>query len=312
MSFGPWGVDPESARLLQRLPSQLHRPAAWLIALVSTLINRRVFGLASEGGFWFAFALPWVLLTAAAVAGAIGSVLGQDVKEELENRVLSLAETVFTDQAMVDYIEPIVAGLFQTNLTGLGLVSFAVALWSASRAVSTWVEATQILNDNPRRSWLANRAIGLLLFLASTVALGLAIAIGSSLPDIRSSVTGGSTPLLAIAYVIVVLTLLGVAAALPMTAANSSATRWYHAIPGGVVATAAWAIGTLGLQFYLLSVYQSASVLGALGVPIALMLWLLITNYAVLLGISVNAVNRRLRASSDAEPADLPTTPSGV
>lgn len=299
-------------QLVSRLPSSLQQPASWLTDLVNLLINRRAFGLASEGAFWFAFALPWVLLTAAAVTGAVGSILGQDVKQDLEQRILELAATVFTPSAMADFIRPVVSRLFDTNLTGLGLLSFIVALWSASRAVSTWVEATQILNENPRRGWLANRGIGLLLFLASTVAVAVTLAVGAAVPDVRESVTGGSTPILATAYVLVMIALLGVAASVPMNFADSGATRWNYAIPGGIVAVASWAVGTVGLQIYLVGIYRSASLLGALSVPIALMLWLLITNYAVLLGISVNAVNRRRRALSHAEPTGLPASPTGV
>jgi len=66
-------------------------------------------------------------------------------------------------------------------------------------------------------------------------------------------------------------------------------TPWRRDIPGAVLAVGLWLLASAGLRAYLTLTVQRGAVYGQLAVPIAVVLWLYLTAFAVLLGAELNS-----------------------
>jgi membrane protein len=66
-------------------------------------------------------------------------------------------------------------------------------------------------------------------------------------------------------------------------------TAWWRGLPGGAVALAIWALGSLVLRLYLDGSASGVTVYGSLGAAIAVLAWLYVTALAVLIGAALNA-----------------------
>ena len=86
-------------------------------------------------------------------------------------------------------------------------------------------------------------------------------------------------------------------------------TRWAADIPGAVIAMGLWVVLSFWLRVYFGWVFRDGSVYGVISAPIAIMLWVYMTNLALLLGAAFNsalAVRRGwfARTAGQAPPAE--------
>ncbi|TDB88435.1 ribonuclease, partial [Micromonospora fluostatini] len=80
---------------------------------------------------------------------------------------------------------------------------------------------------------------------------------------------------------------------------------------GGVVALLSWGLVTFGFGLYVANFGSYDVTYGSLGAVIAFLVWLFLSNCALMLGVQVNAElqrGRRLQAG-EPEPADPPLPP---
>ena len=66
-------------------------------------------------------------------------------------------------------------------------------------------------------------------------------------------------------------------------------TPWRRDLPGAVLALLIWLLAAAGLRAYLALSARDDAVYSQLGTPIAVVLWLYVTAFAVLLGAELNA-----------------------
>jgi membrane protein len=76
--------------------------------------------------------------------------------------------------------------------------------------------------------------------------------------------------------------------------ASDSKFRWIS--PGSVLAIGVWIVASAGFAFYVANFGSYDKTYGALGGVIVFLVWMWITNVAVLLGAEVNAETERLAA----------------
>jgi membrane protein len=87
--------------------------------------------------------------------------------------------------------------------------------------------------------------------------------------------------------------------------AKHSGFRWVS--PGGVLAVLLWILVSAGFALYLANFANYNKTYGALGGVIAFLVWLWITNIAILLGAELDAELERGRAiAAGHDPADEP------
>ena len=78
--------------------------------------------------------------------------------------------------------------------------------------------------------------------------------------------------------------------------------RWIS--PGGLLAVLVWVVASAGFAFYVSNFGSYNKTYGALGGVIVFLVWLWISNIAVLLGAEFNAELERGRAIEAGQPAD--------
>jgi len=193
-----------------------------------------------------------------------------------------------------------------SNRGGAGVVlvvSIAGALWAASGYVSAFADASNSIYqvEEGRPFWklkpLQLLVTFVLILIAAFVALGLVLsgpivgALGGALGVSDSVLTAwrfAKWP----AMLILVVIIFGV---LYYTAPNArvSGVRWVSG--GAIVALVAWIVASFAFALYVSNFGSYNKTYGALGGVVVFLLWLWLTNLAILLGAEFNAETERAK-----------------
>lgn len=193
-----------------------------------------------------------------------------------------------------------VEALLSVNTGNLGvttLLSTALALWSARAGVAALIRGLNAIHHLPNRSghWHQLRAIVLTFVLVGLVLAALTMAvvmplIAAYLPEIARRYTLAESNLL----LGIVAGVLAVGLAYRL-GPNYSRTRPPLLSWGLLVAVILWVLATRGFMLYLANFSSYNRVYGSIGAVVALMMWLYVSAYAVLLGAAVDAERSRHR-----------------
>jgi membrane protein len=181
------------------------------------------------------------------------------------------------------------------------VVGVVAALWSASSYVSAFADACNSIYevDEGRPFWrlkpLQLAVTFVLIILAAVVALGLVLS-GPIASALGSSLGMGDTALTMWrfakwpAMVVLVLLIFGV---LYYTAPNARVrgVRWVTI--GALAALLAWIVASVAFAVYVANFGSYDKTYGTLGGVVVFLLWMWITNMAVLLGAELNAETER-------------------
>ena len=218
------------------------------------------------------------------------------------------------DQAGLDGLEDTINGVVQNKggagaLLGIGLVT---ALWSASGYIGAFMRASNAIYEIPegRQFWklrplqvivtltmvmlVALLAVSLVTTGPVAEAIGDQIGLGDEFVTIYGI---AKWPLMAL----IVLCMLAV---LYYSAPNAKLPKFRWITPGAVLALTIWIVASAGFGFYVANFGSYNKTYGTLGGAISLLVWLWITNIAVLLGQELNAEVERGRELSAGLPAD--------
>jgi membrane protein len=156
------------------------------------------------------------------------------------------------------------------------------------------------------------------LVLLATVAAGLIVsgpvadAVGDLVGAGDSARTGWAVakwPALALLAMLLLSLLFWVAP-------NVRQPRFRWLTPGGAVALVTWALGSFGFGLYVANFGSYNTTYGSLGAVIAFLVWLYLSNSALMLGVQINAELQRGRmlqsgADDTEEPVLPPRSPAG-
>jgi len=193
-----------------------------------------------------------------------------------------------------------------SNRGGAGVVlvlSIAGALWAASGYVSAFADASNSIYEveEGRPFWklkpLQLLVTFVLILIAAFVALGLVLS-GPIVGALGGALGVSDTVLTAWrfakwpAMLLLVLIIFGV---LYYTAPNArvSGVRWVSG--GAVVALVAWIVASFAFALYVSNFGSYNKTYGALGGVVVFLLWLWLTNLAILLGAEFNAETERAK-----------------
>lgn len=207
-------------------------------------------------------------------------------------------------ERMLEYARPLlppdVLGFFTNIFTdfmeersiGIFSIGFLLLLWAASRTMrGVTGSLDRIYRNEKRRAWYLRWTIA----VVATVFLGLFFFIASNLLVWGDSLARLSFFLEGIHWPILFLIALGVILlAYKLIPNHDTKTTWKHHLPGAVVATFAWMIGSLFFNLYLVSTPRF-EIYGAIGLFIVLVLYIQLVSYAFLLGAYLNSVWAGLR-----------------
>lgn len=280
----------------------------------------RIFGLSAEAGFWQLLSVPPLFLAMLGSFGYLGSLLGEDVVNRVEQQLLEAFGRAFTPDVVGDLITPIVHDVLRRGRFDVISIGFVLSLWAGSSATATFVNTITIAYGmRDERGAVRSRLLALGLYVL-TVVIGVAmlplLVLGPSeltrlSPDgIRSEVSW----LVSHLYwpTLVLLLLLGLVTFYHL--APPRRLRWRQGLPGAVLAMGVFILGGFGLRRYLSFVIGRAFTYGTLAAPIAALLFLYLLAFAVLLGAELNATieqyypakptrRERRRAAATAAPA---------
>lgn len=247
---------------------------------------------------------------------SILGLLGQSAIQPLINNVSGLASGPVRD---------ILTGALQNlqnNQTGGGffaVVGIVVALWLASRYVAAFMRAANTVYEMPegRPIWkklpirFAITAVLLILLAISAVA----VVFTGALADRAAQLLGiGETAVLVwdiAKWPVLVLIVAFMLAILYWAAPNVRQPGFRWVTPGSVLAVVLWIIASAAFALYVANFGSYNATYGAMAGLIIFLIWLWISNLAVLLGLEFDAELARARAlhagqSADKEPYAQP------
>jgi membrane protein len=236
---------------------------------------------------------------------ALISILGLVVDPATITRVITdVVSQLGPESAVNTFTGPIeeISQNKSTALLGL-IVGVAVALWTASNYVGAFMRASNAIyaREEGRPFWKL-RPIQLfitlvLVLMAALVVLALIVS-GPVAEAIGSAVGLGETAVLVwdiakwpVLLVVVMLML----AVLYWSAPNAKPAGFRWMSPGSVVAVILWIAASAGFAIYVANFSSYDKTYGTLGGVIVFLVWMWITNIAVLIGAELNAETERAR-----------------
>jgi membrane protein len=190
------------------------------------------------------------------------------------------------------------------------VLGLALALWSASGYVGAFIRASNVIYETPEgRPFWKLRPLQLLVTLTMVVAialLALALVLTGPVVDAVAGPLGiGDTavaiwniakwPAMAAIFILMV-------DLLYYASPNAKLRGFRWVTPGAVVAIVAWAIASAAFAFYVANFGSYDKTYGTLGGLVALLVWLWISNLAILFGHQLNAERERSLELEEGQP----------
>lgn len=185
--------------------------------------------------------------------------------------------------------------LASTNNSTLGwasAISTGAAFWSARRGTDALIKAVNAVYDAPERNGLRG-TITALAITAALIMVGIvAILALVVLPVVMAFLPLGSFTAFAIEvsrWVIALVVVISGIWVLYRFSPNIKAMQVPWITPGSVMAMVVWAAATWGFTYYLTNFGSYNEVYGSIGAVVALLMFLYISIFVVLLGATLNA-----------------------
>jgi len=194
----------------------------------------------------------------------------------------------------------------------LFVVSIALAIWSASGYVAAFMRASNVIYDvgEGRPIWktLPTRVLTTLalLVMLALVAVGVTVT-GSVASSVGQSLGVGDTAVTVwgiAKWPVVVLVVMAMFGLLYWAAPNVKHPRFRWVTPGSIAGVVLWIVASVLFAVYVGNFSSYNKTYGALGGVIVFLIWLWISNIALLLGAELNAETERGRQIEAGHPED--------
>jgi YihY family inner membrane protein len=193
----------------------------------------------------------------------------------------------------------------------LAVVSLAAALWLASRYIAAFMRASNAIYDVPegRPVWktlpirIGVTVVVMVLLAVSAVAV---VATGGLAARIGQLLGLGSTAVRVwdIAKWPVLLLIVGFLFGLLYWASPNARQPFRWVTPGGILAVLVWVVASAGFAVYVANFSSYNKTYGSLASVIIFLVWLWLSNTAILLGAELNAELERGRFIAAGHPPD--------
>ena len=191
-----------------------------------------------------------------------------------------------------------------------------LALWSASSGMRTLMEALNVAYDEEeRRGFLRFYGTALVLTLGAIFGALFAIVIVVGLPLVlrflgldetfKWLIAGAVWP------VLIVTVMVGLSIVYRYGPCRRNA-RWRWVTPGSIAATVLWIIGSLLFSLYVTRFGSYNETYGSVGAIVILLMWFLLSSYAVLIGAELNSELERQTRKDTTEGREKPLGARGA
>lgn len=282
------------------LPSHLRGPVRrpWLgvaRAVWRAAISERISLVAAGCAFYAVLAFFPALSLVVSIYGLFFDV--RTVEPQLQQLAMWLPHNAF--QLIAERVHTLVTT--PTRTLGLSAAaSLLVALWSAGSGVRGLTGALNFANGVEEcRGFLGFQALTLALTMGTILLAVAGIVLLAAWPGLARFVDLGTNAAwalrmgsLAILALLVALGLAGLYRFGPCRPPRFPLVIW----PGVATATLLWGAALLAFSYYVQNIASYDATYGSFGTAIALLMWLYVSVYAILLGAELNAVlGRRAR-----------------
>ncbi len=185
----------------------------------------------------------------------------------------------------------------------MGIVGLAVALWSASSYVGAFIRSSNVIYETPegRPIWklrpLQVLVTLVMLILLVIVALALVLT-GPIVTAVAGPLGVGGTAVSVwniAKWPVLLIVVIVMFAVLFYAAPNVKLAGFRWVTPGALFALVVWLIASAGFAFYVANFGSYDKTYGTLGGLVIFLVWMWITNSALLLGMELNAERERSR-----------------
>ncbi|MFF7335503.1 YihY/virulence factor BrkB family protein [Streptomyces sp. NPDC090306] len=283
------------ARALYRNVSK--RRTAWLLLkdTVNSCMEYRILGLAAEAAFFTLLSVPPLLLSLIGLLGYVDAWTGADTIKSLEMNILDASRTVLSDKGVNEIAQPILHDVMKGGRPDVISIGFLFALWSGSRAVNVFIDTITVMYGlDGARGIVSTRMLSFGLFVVGLLIGSVALPLMVAGPDAVVRVVPWSTTVVQVLYwpVVIVLSIVFLTTLYHVSVPVRS--PWIEDVPGSLVALGMWVIGSFLLRIYLTSTIEGPTIYGSLAAPVAVLLWIGVAAFAVLVGAAVNAAIDRV------------------
>src|SRR5439155_2112922 len=260
---------------------------------------------AAEITYYGILAILPALLALVSILGLIGSSATQPLIDNLDTVAPGPAKDIVTSALQNLQKSQGAAGvLFVVGLGG--------ALWSASGYVAAFMRASNSIYDveEGRPIWktLPTRVLTTLVLLLMLAVVAIAVTFTGGLAKAAGDVLGiSSTAVTAwniAKWPVIVLAVITMFAFLYWVAPNVKHPKFRWISPGSVAGVLLWLIASAAFAFYVGNFASYNKTYGALGGVIVFLVWLWISNIAILLGAELNAELERGRQIEGGHPEE--------
>lgn len=273
------------------------RRTAWLLLkdTVNSCIEYRILGLAAEAAFFTLLSVPPLLLSLIGLLAYVDRWTGADTIASVQNNILEASRTVLSDRGVHQIAEPILDDVMRVSRPDVISIGFLFALWSGSRAVNVFIDTITVMYGlDGVRGIVKTRILAFGLFIVALLIGSVALPLMVAGPDAVVNLLPGSTTVVQILYwpVVVILSVVFLTTLYHVSVPVRS--PWVEDMPGALIALAMWVLGSFLLRIYLTSTVEGPTIYGSLAAPVAVLLWIGVSAFAVLVGAAVNAAIDRV------------------
>ncbi|MGW5655079.1 YihY/virulence factor BrkB family protein [Streptomyces humi] len=194
----------------------------------------------------------------------------------------------------------------------MALVGIVLAVWSASGYVAAFIRSANAVYDMPegRPVWKilpVRIGVTVLLMVLAVISALIVVFTGSLARQAGTALGIGDTAVTvwSIAkWPVLVVLVTAMIAILYWASPNVKVKGFRWITPGSVLALVIWMIASAAFAFYVASFASYNKTYGTMAGVIVFLLWLWITNLAVLLGLEFDAETVRQRAIAGGHPAE--------
>ena len=264
---------------------------------------------------WAAALTYYGILSIFPAALALVSVLGllsTDGQTTVENTV----KQIVPNAQIQDLVDQVLGQVKDPGTAGFAaIIGIVLAFWSASGYVAAFMRASNAVYDVPegRPIWKTlpirlgvTAVIGVMLVASAFIVVftsDVASAVGGVIGVGREAVTVWSIVKWPVLIILVSLMFSILYWASPN--AKTGGFRWVS--PGGIFAVLLWVLASVAFAIYLANFANYNKTYGTLGGVIAFLVWMWITNIAILLGAELDADLERGRAiAAGHDPSEEP------
>jgi membrane protein len=275
---------------------------------------RRTFKQYSQDNLsdWAAALTYYGILSIFPAALALVSVLGllsnngQTTAKNTVQQIVPNAEIQKLVLQVLDQVDdPGTAGL-------AAIIGIALAFWSASGYVAAFMRASNAVYDVPegRPIWKTlpiRLAVTAVIGIMLVVSVFIVIFTGSVAEAVGNAIGLGSQAVTAwdiVKWPVLVILVSLMFSILYWASPNAKTGGFRWVSPGGIFAVVLWVLASVAFAIYLANFANYNKTYGALGGAIAFLVWLWISNQAILLGAELDAELERGRAIAAGHPAD--------